>query len=109
MQHTDLTTRRLWQCGHLPTAIHIAGGEPPRRHEPDHGLGDTELCPGYYVNLPDVAEVALAHAWWDHGQLRDHCDGETPTRMLRDCVTALASAYSEIEAWVLHEARGEGK
>lgn len=101
MENVNRQTRRLWNCGYLPESEWTHGAKPAAGMYEQNG----DACPGYYVSLPAVHEAAMAHAWWEKGQLRDHCDGETPTRILRDCVTILCGAYGEIEEYMIREAK----
>lgn len=88
---TPAVVRRTWNCGHLPRLPGNAYGGPPL----DTELEPDATCPGYLISLPQVVEASHAYAWWEKGQLRDFCDDETPTPILRAAVELLGQSIGE--------------
>lgn len=63
--------------------------------------GETDTCPGYTTNLPEVIEIARARVHWkEGGGLRDFCD-ETPSEALRQGVEILEGASNECQRWAM--------
>jgi hypothetical protein len=91
LRNVPKEARQLWNCGHLPRLPlnQYAGPALECRIEPD------AVCPGYSISLPQVIETSHAHAWWEKGQLRDFCEGEQPTELIRACVGILAGSLAE--------------
>lgn len=90
--------RQLWHCGFLPRL-------PDPDHRGEYPMPDgpvarpaCDTCPGFLIGLPQVIEATRFYPWWDKGQLRDACDGEQPTEVLREAINVLRAEVSATEA-----------
>jgi hypothetical protein len=102
MATRDVASRQLWNCGRAPRIDGRRGGYPM----PDGAdRPSCDTCPGYLISLPQVSETLRAFRWWDKGQLRDYCDGETPPAPLRFYIDVLDSTRSEAEPELLRRLR----
>lgn len=63
----------------------------------DRGVATT-VCPGYTTSLPAVVEVIDAHAQWKAGYLTEALDGEAPSSVALECLTALEGGINEHQA-----------
>lgn len=100
---TAPAARQLWNCGHLPRL-------PGNRYQGptlSADLAPDTVCPGYLITLPQVVEATRAFGWSEKGQLREFCDGETPTELLRVCVEVLGGVTGEAQITKMREAREE--
>ena len=59
------------------------------------------VCPGYSTGLPEVGEVALAHAHWKHGELAGYCAPAAPSEQLLDLVVEREAAIGAVTMWAL--------
>ena len=59
---------------------------------------DSEICPGYLVQMPAVGEAARARLHWEKGHLRERYEGLKLTGLLLDCIEVLNGAVGEVEA-----------
>lgn len=105
IQAVPEASRQLWNCGRAPRLPGHLGGYPM----PDGAERPAcDTCPGYLISLPQVVETTRAYAWWDKGQLRDFCDGETPPATLRLYIDVYREALNEAEAAEILRAREDG-
>ncbi len=75
-------------------------GAPPKwGHTPE------DVCPGYLISLPQVIEAAMAHRWFDKGQLgeRLQAQGVELTPLLQGCIDALDGAIGEVESDMMRD------
>ena len=85
--------RARWNCGLLSIRKRVGPGFPS---PPSFG-GDTEICPGYLIAMPQVIEVARARVHWQHGLLKERYEGEELTGLVLDGLELLEGYVSEME------------
>jgi hypothetical protein len=82
----DYNARRAMRCGYVSAADWKDAGA-------DTGyiagcpVREPETCPGYTTQLPHIAEVASAWAWWEKGQLGMRAD-------VPDAIAELVSLFN---------------
>lgn len=98
--------RAQWRCGWMkPTEI---AARSVRNDPPDWGVSREDLCPIYYISLPQVREAGEAHTCWKEGQLADaypDCDRSKGTLLL-ETVLELNGYLGEAEAEALRKIDG---
>jgi hypothetical protein len=58
------------------------------------------ICAGYTTRLPEVLEVARAHANWSKGSLQAFCGAEPPTETLVALVEIFDMELSQLKRWL---------
>lgn len=93
-QPMSLLNRQLMGCGYAPPP------PAPIKAEPSVACGyngpDLTVCPGYSTSLPEVIEVAKAHAHWSKGALRVD-DVESP---MANALLILEGANNILTRWL---------
>lgn len=86
----NATSRQYMACGFEPA---VAGAQP---WSPSYM--QTTVCPGYTTSLPAVEETLDAYPHWKAGYLTEALDGESPSKGLLDCLSALEGGINEHHA-----------
>jgi hypothetical protein len=99
---TPKTQRQYLGCGYEPPlrGVRLTMWNPPSGAAGFKGVGAT-VCAGYTTSLPEVQEVALDRIHWEHGSLRDACDGDLPTEETRAAVVILEGQYNAVRRWIM--------
>lgn len=112
MQANSRVVRQSMRCGFLPNAprsIAAEAWQPPSAADGEQRGYDgppATTCIGYTTSLPEVAEAAIARAFWANGELATWCDG-TPTEPLMELVLELEGANARAQYWSAGKTRDE--
>jgi hypothetical protein len=104
MEKLSEDQRQLVGCGYLPP-IDEARQPFVMRRGPLGYVDDVTVCPGYSVNLPEVAEISRARLHWSKGSLRTFC---TVNDALNEGIEILECAIGEVTDWRAQNPRKAG-
>lgn len=93
--------RQYMGCGYEPrlTGVRLTMWRPPSGEVGFRGE-DATVCAGYTTSLPEVQETALARIHWEHGSIRDACDGQRPTEEMLGSILILEGQYNAVRRWI---------
>jgi hypothetical protein len=100
MQTITRDTRRMIGCGFEPALAGAKPWMPPLSPKVGYKHSLPVICAGYTTRLPEVLEVARAHASWTHGSLQAFCGSDVPTEVLVALVEVFDLELSAMKRWL---------
>ena len=92
--------RRAWHCGEIQRDQWVGNGFARPSGWP--GNDGVDVCPGYLIAKPQVAEAARAHLWWTKGNLTQRFP--KPTELLMDAIELISSSAAAAEGYSIEQA-----
>lgn len=95
-------------CGYEPALASARPWTPPSSSRLGYKHKLPVLCAGYTTRLPEVLEVARAHANWERGSLQAFCGTEPPSETLVALVEILDIELAQVKRWMMTPSKDGG-